>query len=79
MEGGVEPHIVKAPKHKGIFVKSDALLEEVGWLVLRSTAFTLGESPQDQSGHEGEKKNLHPSDTLPFELSDRSVQWVPSR
>ena len=48
--------------------------EEVGWLVLRSAAFTPGEihrysfyrrlsGPQDQSGHEGVKKNLHPSDT----------------
>ena len=48
--------------------------EEVGWLVLRSAAYTHGESlrysfyrrlggPQDQSGHEGVKKNLHPSDT----------------
>ena len=47
-------------------------MEEVGWLVLRSAAFTPGESPrysfgrrlsgpQDQSGHEGAKKNLrHP-------------------
>ena len=44
------------------------------WLVLRSAAFTPEESPrysfyrwlsglQDQSGHEGAKKNLHPSHT----------------
>ena len=50
------------PRHK----------EEVGWLVLCSAAFTPEESPrysfyrrlsgpQDQSGHEGVKKNLHPS------------------
>ena len=48
--------------------------EEVGWLVLRSAAFTpRGKSPisfyrglsrpQDLSGHEGVKKNLHRSDT----------------
>ena len=48
--------------------------DEVGWLVLRSAAFTPGEiprysfyrrlsGPQGQSGHEGVKKNLHPSDT----------------
>ena len=48
--------------------------EEVGQLVLRSAAFTPEESPrysfyrrlsgpQDQSGHERAKKNLHPSDT----------------
>ena len=47
---------------------------EVGWLVLRSAAFTLRESarysfyrrlsePQDQSGHEGAKKMSTPSDT----------------
>ena len=47
--------------------------EEVGWLVLCSAAFIPEESPrysfyrrlsvpQDQSGHEGAKKNLHPSD-----------------
>ena len=48
------------PRHK----------DEVGWLVLRSAAFTPGEitrysfyrrlsGPQGQSGHEGMKKNLH--------------------
>ena len=47
---------------------------EVGWLVLHSAAFTPEEiprysfyrrlsGPQDQSGHESAKKNLHPSDT----------------
>ena len=49
-------------------------LEEVGWLVLRSAAFSPGENPrcslyrrlselQDQSGHEAVKKNLYPSDS----------------
>ena len=48
--------------------------EEVGWLVLRSAAFTPGEShrysfyrrwsgPQNKSGHEGVKNNLQLSDT----------------
>ena len=48
--------------------------EKVGWLVLCSAAFTPGENtpysfyrrlsgPQDQSGHVGVKKNLHPSNT----------------
>ena len=48
--------------------------EEVGWLFLRSAAFTPGVSPwyslyrrmsgpQNQSGQEGVKKNLHLSDT----------------
>ena len=47
---------------------------QVRWLAVRSAVFNSGEShrytfyrtlsvPQDQSGDEGVKKNLHPSDT----------------
>ena len=61
--------------------------EEVGWLVLRSAAFTPEESPrysfyrrlsgpEDQSGHEGAKKSLHPSDTRD---QTRTVQPVAQR
>ena len=61
--------------------------DEVGWLVLRSAAFTPGEiprysfyrrlsGPQAQSGHEGVKKNLHPSDTRD---RTRAVQLVAKR
>ena len=61
--------------------------EEVGWLVLRSATLTPGEiprysfyrrlsEPQDQSGHEGVKKNLHPSDTRD---RTRAVQPVAKR
>ena len=58
--------------------------DEVGWLVLRSAAFTPGEipgthfigGPQDQSGHEGVKKNLHPSDSRD---RTRAVQPVAQR
>ena len=60
---------------------------EIGWLVLCSAAFTPGEiprysfyrmlsGPQDQSGHEGVKKNLHPSDTRD---RTRAVQPVAKR
>ena len=62
--------------------------EEIGWLVLRSAAFTtreiprfsiyrrLGE-PQDQSGHEGVKKNLHPSDTRAVQpVAQRLAAWA---
>ena len=58
--------------------------EEVGWLVLRSAAFTPGEiprysfyrrlsGPQGQSGHEGVKKNLRPSDTRDRTRADQPV------
>ena len=61
--------------------------KEVEWLVLRSAAFTPEErprysfyrrlsGPQDQSGHEGAKKNLHPSDTRD---RTRAVQPVAQR
>ena len=57
-----------------VHIYTATALEEVGWLVVCLTTFTPGESmqysfyrrlsgPQDQSGHEGVKNNLHPSDT----------------
>ena len=57
----------------------------IGWLLLRSAAFTPGESPrysfyrrlsgsQDQSGHKEVKKNVQPSDTRD---RTRAVQPVP--
>ena len=60
---------------------------QVGWLVLRSAAFTPGEipqysfyrrlsEPQGQSGHEGVKKNLHSSYTRD---RTRAVQPVAKR
>ena len=59
----------------------------LGWLVLRSAGLTPGEiprysfyrglsGPHDQSGHEGVKKNLHPSDTRD---RTRAVQPVAKR
>ena len=59
----------------------------VVWLVLRSEAFTPGENHrysfyrslsglQEQSGHEGVKENLHPSDTRD---RTRAVQPVGKR
>ena len=62
-------------------------LEVVGWLVLCLASFTPWESsrysfnrrlsgPQDQSGHEGAKKNLHPSDT---QDRTRTIQPVVKR
>ena len=65
------------PRHK----------DEVGWLVLCSAAFTPEEiprysfyrrlsGPQGQSGHEGVKNNLHPSDTRD---RTRAVQPVVKR
>ena len=58
-----------------------------GWLILRSAAFIPGESPrysfytrlsgpQDQSGHEGVKKDLHPSDTRDRARTVQSVVVV---
>ena len=61
--------------------------EDVGWLVLSLVVFTPKQSPrysfyrrlsgpQDQSGHKGAKKNLHPSNTRDW---TRAVQPVAKR
>ena len=56
----------------GVLIYTAMALRRGGWLVLRSATFTPRENPgthfcrrlsrpQDQPGHEGAKKNLHPS------------------